>query len=554
MHTFRYSRVKAYIVYGGAQSTDASQPCTSTQGSCDTLAFPENGWEDIRKATPSSPFEFGLSQIVAYFVTRSVSDGKVAGDLKSINKSAENLFICGHIQSVQCVEVNKIIYVKAKCLPEMRKDRVYLLKVAIKSEESDILYAECGCPAGMGPRGSCKHIAALAYALVDFSRCKRLPEYHTSTDMLQQWNRPRQRHVDIIPVAELGSHRRHLTSSVRLYGSGVVFDPRPTSLRDRDPSVALEKLRCDLLSLNQPCGLLNIIIPSVAKIDHDHCYHKAMDRQLDNLLVSANMDSSNCLGDSAFLELKQKTVTAEQVLEALHLTPEERLSLESDTRSQNTCSKWHEARRIRITGSKCARIISQKEKTVALLCFCLYPKPMIYLPKPIAWGRENEPKARSKYVEHMQTNGHLGLTTSDSGLVVHVEKCWLGATPDAWVTDPSVKDTNGIAEFKCPYREANMTLDEACQGSKFCCSMVDGILHLKRNHGYYHQVQLQLYVASDRCKWCDFCVHTTKDLAVERIYPDQEWVSNLCPQLDDYYFDHILPEVVAEEHKPSYFY
>ena len=62
--------VKAYIVYGGDESTDASQPCTSTQGSFDdALNFPENGWEDICKATPSSPFEFDMSHIVAYFVT-----------------------------------------------------------------------------------------------------------------------------------------------------------------------------------------------------------------------------------------------------------------------------------------------------------------------------------------------------------------------------------------------------------------------------------------------------------------------------------------------------
>ena len=323
-----------------------------------------------------------MSQIVAYFVTRSVIDGKVAGDLKSINKSAENLFICGHVQNIQCVEVNKIIYIKAKCLPEMRKDRVYLLKVAIKSEESDIVYAECGCPAGMGPKGSCKHIAALAYALIDFCHYKCLPEYHTSTEILQQWNRPRQRHVDIVPVDELGSRRRSLTSSVRSYGSGVVFDPRPTSLRDLNPLVALEKLRCDLLSLNQPCGLLNIIIPSVTKINHDHSYYRPTENvnwQSDNLSVNTNMNNSTSFEDFAFVDLEEKIVTAEEVLEGLRLTPEERLLLERDTRSQSICSKWYEARRIRITGSKCGRIISQKEKTVALLHFCLYPKPMLYL-------------------------------------------------------------------------------------------------------------------------------------------------------------------------------
>ena len=79
---------------------------------------------------------------------------------------------------------------------------------------------------------SCKHITALAYALFDFTCYKCLPKYYTSTEMLQQWNRSRQRYVDIIPVDALGSHRRSLTSYVRSYRSGVVFDIRRTSFRD----------------------------------------------------------------------------------------------------------------------------------------------------------------------------------------------------------------------------------------------------------------------------------------------------------------------------------
>ena len=126
--------------------------------------------------------------------------------------------------------------------------------------------------------------------------------------MLQQWNRPRQRYVDIIPLDALGSHQRLSTSSVRLYGS-VVFDPRPTSLRDLNP-IALEKLRCDLQTLNQPCGLLNIIIPFAMKIDCDHCYYRPTenaDRQSDNLSVNTNMNNSNSFEDSAFVELEEKT-------------------------------------------------------------------------------------------------------------------------------------------------------------------------------------------------------------------------------------------------------
>ena len=162
-----YCRAKAYIAYGNevltvTDSAIASQACKSTTNSSEKFDFPENGWEDICKATPSILFDFSNSQIISYFVTRSVTDGKIAADVKSINKSAENLFICCHVKNIQFLEVDKCIYIKAKCLPEMRKDRVYILKVVLKARELDIVYAECGSLAGMGPKGSCKHISALA--------------------------------------------------------------------------------------------------------------------------------------------------------------------------------------------------------------------------------------------------------------------------------------------------------------------------------------------------------------------------------------------------------
>ena len=162
------------------------------------------------------------------------------------------------------------------------------------------------------------------------------------------------------------------------------------------------------------------------------------------------------------------------------------------------------------------RILTQKQKTIPLLQFCFYQKPFVVLPKPIARRRENESKARIAYVEYMCNSGlHDGLTASESGFVVHPEKVWLGGSPDAWVTDPSAPDIKGIAEFKCPYREAEMSLNDASLQPDFCCMMMNGKLHLKQSHVYYHQVQLQLYVASDLCSWCDFVVYTTKDIGVE---------------------------------------
>ena len=45
------------------------------------------------------------------------------------------------------------------------------------------------------------------------------------------------------------------------------------------------------------------------------------------------------------------------------------------TRTQSAEDLRHDARRYRITGSKCERILTQKKRTVALLHFVLYPKP-----------------------------------------------------------------------------------------------------------------------------------------------------------------------------------
>lgn len=106
----------------------------------------------------------------------------------------------------------------------------------------------------------------------------------------------------------------------------------------------------------------------------------------------------------------------------------------------------------------------------------------------------------------MNKYGHPGLQASPSGSVVHLEKGWLGASPDAWVTDPSFTLSKGIAEFKCPYTKLGVSPEEACEDICFCCALVYWKVQLKK---YIHcdQVQLQLYVALDLCRWCDLCLY-----------------------------------------------
>ena len=93
------------------------------------------------------------------------------------------------------------------------------------------------------------------------------------------------------------------------------------------------------------------------------------------------------------------------------------------------------------------------------------------LPKAIQWGRTHESDASHEYTKFMNANGHIGLSTRRSGFVVHTEKGRLGASPDAWIHDPSCECPDGTAEFKCSYSKADMSPNEVREDPSFYCTV-----------------------------------------------------------------------------------
>ena len=122
--------------------------------------IPSGNWQTLKDAfvgkAPDQMFSFSNAQIINYFVVRTAVDGMLVRDMNA----AQNLFRCGHIQSIR-VLFDKHMYVKANCLPEMRKDRVYKLLFFLDLESSNIVATECGYPEGKGPCASCKHNGAI---------------------------------------------------------------------------------------------------------------------------------------------------------------------------------------------------------------------------------------------------------------------------------------------------------------------------------------------------------------------------------------------------------
>jgi len=92
----------------------------------------------------------------------------MAEDWKSFKTGGYKLFKEGHMQKIMINQQDSVCSITCSCLPEMKKDHIYKVQINISINTSDVSGAECSCPAGRGPHGSCKYITASLFALEDF--------------------------------------------------------------------------------------------------------------------------------------------------------------------------------------------------------------------------------------------------------------------------------------------------------------------------------------------------------------------------------------------------
>ena len=80
---------------------------------------------------------FNMANITNYFIARIACDGKSARDFKNLSTKAFPLFKDGHVQSITVCIDDKIVLFGAKCLPEMKKDILYTIKLSQHRESGE---------------------------------------------------------------------------------------------------------------------------------------------------------------------------------------------------------------------------------------------------------------------------------------------------------------------------------------------------------------------------------------------------------------------------------
>ena len=118
----------------------------------------------------------------------------------------------------------------------------------------------------------------------------------------------------------------------------------------------------------------------------------------------------------------------------------------------------------------------------------------------------------------------------------------MGATPDG-LTECDCCDRKGVLEIKCPFCLKDQSMEEASGDKRFCLEKVNSHFQLKRDHQYYYQVQLQLFLTQR--EYCDFVVWTQESVHIETLPLDKVFVRNVLDKLRIFYVRCIIPELTS---------
>ena len=147
----------------------------------------------------------------------------------------------------------------------------------------------------------------------------------------------------------------------------------------------------------------------------------------------------------------------------------------------------------------------------------------------IDWGVTHEDRALG------QVSKAIGRDLVPAPFIQSYYWSFLGASPDAYITDVSGKKIVGCVEIKCPYSKAG-------SGDMPPYIIVDrgtGLYKVKTDSAVYMQIQAQLYCAGLR--FAVLGVWTTKKLYICRVKICHNFLRYVVRRLVDIYLEYYVP-------------
>ena len=170
-----------------------------------------------------------------------------------------------------------------------------------------------------------------------------------------------------------------------------------------------------------------------------------------------------------------------------------------------------------------------------------YPSKSRFSTEATDYGSKHEKVARDILTEYL-SNIHENISVRDSGLFLSEVYPYSGASADGILE--CCCETIFVIEIKCPIKATKMPLTElAISDDSFCMEYVYGEYILKKDHAYYYQVQLQMFLT--QAKACYFFVYSREASLCQMILFDEVFLAEKVPVAKNFFVHAILPELLG---------
>ncbi|XP_072175926.1 uncharacterized protein [Diadema setosum] len=524
---------------------EAEQDISETQqkklildGGLTRLPRPEtltSGWED----GPASLPDTSRDHLDSFIKAGNRRIGLIKTEGKRTLALGKGLYMSGHVQSVQYHGINPNVcycFVRGKVVPQVKtSEQAYSTWIVLQKETARICTAECNCCIGV--QATCKHIAALLFAVVEAVEEGR---NSSCTSQPKTWGLPAKKstkealhqpqfaeNIKVVSVKPDVLYQE--STSSRGYRSS--FDPRLQHHRNKR---TMEDFNLEWLAsiTNGNCGLLAY---SKRNSSEQHAIPNIDDVVRYETVVSCD-----------FPLTVREALQNQGSVERMELSTHQQQVIISSTKQQADSSLWKRHRIGRITASvagDCAAavrdgIIHGHSQIARVMGY--YGSPCS---SALKWGKSQEKIAIRQYTAvHRLKCKNSNIVCEETGLWISTKFPYIAASPDAIISCKRCGE--GLLEVKNPFTHRRCTISELVTQKGSCLIHENGTNHLNRQHHYFAQVQVQLWVTGK--KWCDFVVRTVSqrnNLHVERITLDGEYVEHILPRIHTFFHTGIIPEI-----------
>ncbi|KAL5015323.1 hypothetical protein ScPMuIL_009593 [Solemya velum] len=284
------------------------------------------GWKIFPSGPIPKAFTYGViyEHIIATARLMSTDGGdddefSAAFNTSKPMSTGRQFFLSGHVNDIQDIRRNDFYFLKAKVMPSYSQTSPYNVSVTLNMTTASVVDASCDCKASA--MGRCNHVAALLFALEDFTVQFGFEGLACTSDVCK-WNVGRKKKKNPKPAHELRYNKKSTPDRI------IEHDPRPTTSMTQDAED----------------DFINTFIKTLPSTREDSVFEHVLEIKYDEYEV-----------DEA--DLRQRVDAAAELFREGFDSAAPAFEVDN-TREQSDSPAWQEARYCRVTASNAKDVVS----------------------------------------------------------------------------------------------------------------------------------------------------------------------------------------------------